>query len=121
MTHTSDQYQLRASGELDEKAHSTLTATALPDENRVVAFRFDGTCPGCNGPMQITHPILGLMGEAERVDTDVLIDAADALGKPRGDMDIPLHCTCGSTHKDHPDDELGCGARFSIHVKWGQP
>jgi hypothetical protein len=129
MGHTTAAYKVATRKSWDQRAHKTLEVTPLPDDTRVVALRFEGTCPACHGQMAFTYPVVAVIDalpSPDRADafgpshqTDVLIDAADEFGLESGDLDVRLHCSCGPSHKGHPEDDRGCGARFSMRVKWG--
>lgn len=125
MPHDLMPYELRASSELDSTAHTVLPVSILPKPDQAVLLRFDGACPGCGGRMNIDYPLIGWVEGVREADSRSVSDLADALGDAfgtaHGDVEASLRCTCGGQHKDHPDDDLGCGARFTIRVKWGTP
>lgn len=105
-----------------QRAAEVLTPELVPNEVKPRMIRFSGSCPRCNDPMKVEHPLFLVRGSTDvtREQTDAIMDELDRLGIDRssGDESVDLECACGIAHPGSPKDSPNCGSRFRIRVVW---
>jgi hypothetical protein len=103
----------------DAKAAETINAFMSPDASHPVRILLDGTCPRCDHHTDWSHELFAAPG-VDSVSPEEGTAMADTLGVDlsSGSENVHARCDCKQEHPTQPDDDKGCGARFSVNVEW---
>ena len=129
-----------ASVYVSKAALAKLHASVTPEEGEPEWVKIEGKCPRCAHAVEYFVPqkgwgLDGGAGGAGAASASVHTESAEAVQRvpvdddtlrkeleeflkahsPPGKRDVALHCNCA---KQHAKDKKGCGAWFSLHIRW---
>jgi hypothetical protein len=95
------------SADLNAEGARRCSVSLLPDEDDPVDIRVDG-CPACGHDTTYVEP-LRLVRGADRPARQPVRSGA---------RDVVVYCQCAHAHRGAPEDAVGCGRWWTLHVEW---